>query len=162
MPYLLDTNVFIEAKNTYYGFDFAPGFWAWIDREHANGSVYSIEMVRDELIGGDDDLADWAKNKDQAFFLPPDETMLSSLAMIAGWARSGHYEGAAANTFLGTADYYLVAHAHAHRFDVVTLEKVSTSTKRIKIPDACIAHGVKTMNTFALLHREKARLVLSS
>lgn len=162
MPYLLDTNVFIEAKNAYYGFDFAPGFWAWIDREHANGNVYSIEMVRDELIGGDDELADWAKNKDQAFFLPPDETMLPSLATIAGWARSGQYEGAAANTFLGAADYYLVAHAHAHRFDVVTLEKVSTSTKRIKIPDACIAHGVKTMNTFALLHREKARLVLGS
>jgi Domain of unknown function (DUF4411) len=44
----------------------------------------------------------------------------------------------------------------------VTHEKVSTSTKKIKIPDACIAHGVKTMNTFALLHREKARLVLGA
>ncbi len=162
MPYLLDANVFIEAKNAYYGFDFAPGFWDWLDREHANGNAYSIEKVRDELIGGDDELADWAKSKDHRFFLPPDEKMLPALATIAAWARSGHYEGAAANTFLDAADYYLVAHAHTHGFDVVTLEKVSTSTKKIKIPDVCIAHGVKTMNTFALLHREKARLVLGA
>lgn len=29
--YLLDANVFIEAKNRYYGFDLAPGFWDWLD-----------------------------------------------------------------------------------------------------------------------------------
>jgi hypothetical protein len=63
VAYLLDANVFVEAKNAYYGFDFAPGFWDWLDREHANGNVYSIEKVRDELIGGDDELADWAKTR---------------------------------------------------------------------------------------------------
>jgi hypothetical protein len=31
MAYLLDTNVFIEAKNRHYGFDFCPAFWDWID-----------------------------------------------------------------------------------------------------------------------------------
>ena len=25
--YLIDTNVFIEAKNRHYGFDFCPAFW---------------------------------------------------------------------------------------------------------------------------------------
>ncbi len=28
MAYLLDANVFIQAKNLHYGFDFCPGFWA--------------------------------------------------------------------------------------------------------------------------------------
>ena len=27
--YLLDSNVFIQAKNLYYGFDFCPAFWDW-------------------------------------------------------------------------------------------------------------------------------------
>ena len=27
MKYLLDSNVFIEAKNRYYAFDICPGFW---------------------------------------------------------------------------------------------------------------------------------------
>lgn len=25
--YLLDTNIFIQAKNLHYGFDFCPAFW---------------------------------------------------------------------------------------------------------------------------------------
>lgn len=35
--YLLDTNVLIEAKNRYYAFDLAPGFWAWIGEAHRQG-----------------------------------------------------------------------------------------------------------------------------
>ena len=31
--YLLDTNVFIEAKNRYYSFDLAPGFWEWLEAD---------------------------------------------------------------------------------------------------------------------------------
>jgi hypothetical protein len=50
MAYLLDANVFIEAKNGYYGFDFAPAFWDWLDHEHSNGNLFSIEKVRDELV----------------------------------------------------------------------------------------------------------------
>lgn len=32
MTYLIDANVLIEAKNRYYAFDIAPGFWKWLDR----------------------------------------------------------------------------------------------------------------------------------
>ena len=32
MAYLLDSNVFIEAKRLHYGFDFCPAFWDWIDQ----------------------------------------------------------------------------------------------------------------------------------
>ena len=28
MAYLLDSDVFIRAKNDHYGFDFCPGFWS--------------------------------------------------------------------------------------------------------------------------------------
>ena len=28
MAYLLDANVFIQAKNLHYGLDFCPAFWA--------------------------------------------------------------------------------------------------------------------------------------
>ena len=30
MRYLLDSNVFIQAKNLHYGFDFVPAFWDWL------------------------------------------------------------------------------------------------------------------------------------
>ena len=64
MAYLLDSNVFIEAKNRYYGIDFCPAFWDWLIKQNANGSVYSIEEVGDELTEGNDALADWAKGCD--------------------------------------------------------------------------------------------------
>jgi hypothetical protein len=64
------------------------------------------------------------------------------------------------NTFLQVADYYLVAHALAHGHTVVTHEIASTSTKKIKIPDACIGLSIKCMTPFEMLRRERARFVL--
>jgi hypothetical protein len=32
MAYLLDANVFIQAKNLHYGLDFCPAFWDLADR----------------------------------------------------------------------------------------------------------------------------------
>ena len=39
MIYLLDANVFIQAKNLHYGFDFCPAFWDWLIAENAAGKV---------------------------------------------------------------------------------------------------------------------------
>jgi hypothetical protein len=78
MAYLLDTDVFIQAKNLHYGFDFCPAFWAWIDAAHADGTVFSIEKVGDELKAGGDDLATWATQR-PALFLKPDSAIVPSL-----------------------------------------------------------------------------------
>ena len=52
MAYLLDANVFIQAKNLHYGLDFCPAFWDWLIEANARGLVYSIEKVGDELDAG--------------------------------------------------------------------------------------------------------------
>lgn len=160
MAYLLDANVLIEAKNRYYGFDVCPGFWEWLDAANAARTVFSIDKVRDELIVYGDELAHWAKARGGNFFLKPDEAIAPSLREISGWASSGEYEPAAVTTFLEAADYYLVAHAHAHGFDVVTHELPSDSRKRIKIPDACLHRDVKYMSTWEMLRAEGARFAL--
>jgi hypothetical protein len=160
MTYLLDANVFIEAKNRFYGFDFCPAFWDWIDQAHADGKVFSIEKVADEIVGGGDDLAAWAQQRDSAFFLRPDAPVVASLQATSAWANTGNYEPAAVVTFLQVADYYLVAHAHAHGHVVVTHEVITHSTKKIKIPNACIALGTKCMTPFEMLRVERARFIL--
>ena len=86
--------------------------------------------------------------------------ILPSLGTVSTWATGQHYEPAAVNTFLQIADYYLVAHALAHGHTVVTHEKASPSTKKIKIPDACIGLGIKCMTPFEILRLERARFVL--
>ena len=160
MAYLLDANAFIEAKNLHYGFDFCPAFWDWLIESNAAGQVYSIEKVGDEVSALADELSDWASARGTGFFLRPDAAVFPSLAVVSQWAAGGRYESAAVNTFLQIADYYLVAQAHAGGHIVVTHEVPSASTRKIKIPDACIGLGVQCVTPYEMLRRERARFVL--
>ena len=160
MPYLLDANVFIQAKNLHYGMDFCPAFWDWLIQANAANQVCSIEKVGDEVLAVADELADWATDRGDDFFLKPDPTLLPALSTVSVWAAGQSYEPAAVNTFLLIADYYLVAHALAHGHTVVTHEIASTSTKKIKIPDACIGLGIKCVTPYEMLRAEHARFVL--
>lgn len=159
MAYLLDTNVFIQAKNLQYGFDFCPAFWDWLQQKNAEGVVFSIQQIGDEL-AGEDDLAAWAAAQGDGFFLPPDNLILPALATVSAWASGQGYEPAAVSTFLQVADYWLVAFAAAHGHTVVTHEVSSTSSRKIKIPNACVGVGVRFMNPYQMLRHERARFVL--
>jgi len=160
MTYLLDANVFIQAKNLHYGLDFCPAFWDWLIAQNTAGQVFSIEKVSDELKAGADELADWAANRGAGLFVKPDAAMLPALGTVSSWATSQRYEPAAVSTFLQIADYYLVAHAFAHGHTVVTHEVASPSIRKIKIPDACIGLNIKCMSPFEMLRLERARFVL--
>ena len=160
MAYLLDADVFIRAKNLHYGLDFCPAFWDWLIRGNAAGAVFSVEKVGDEILAGSDDLSAWAAERGVGFFLRPDTSMLPALASVSQWATSHAYEPAAISTFLQVADYYLVAQAFGGGHTVVTHEIPSASTRRIKIPDACIGLGIHCMTPYEMLRRERARFVL--
>lgn len=160
MAYLLDSNIFIQAKNLHYGFDFCPAFWDWILQQNNSGNVFSVQKVHDELIAGADELAQWAGARGTEFFLAPDDSIVPSLATVSAWAGSGDYDPAAASQFLQVADYYLVAQAHAKQFVVVTHETPASSPKRIKIPNACLALSVKVVTPYQMLRTERARFVL--
>lgn len=160
MAYLLDANVFIQAKNLHYGLDFCPAFWEWLIANNAGGDVFSIEKVGDEITAGGDDLSNWAAQRGDGFFLRPDAALLPVLGTVSAWANSQSYEPAAVNTFLQVADYYLVAHALAHGHTVVTLEIASASTKRIKIPNACLGLNIKFKTPYEMLRHERARFIL--
>ncbi|MFI2639814.1 DUF4411 family protein [Kitasatospora sp. NPDC018614] len=157
--YLVDSNVLIEAKNRYYAFDIAPGFWAWLDYAHSNFIACSIEHVRDELVQGGDELADWAQSHHD-FFRPIDAAAATHFTPLTTWASSRSYTAAAVTEFLtNTADFFLVAYAAAHGHTLVTHEQSRPdSKKRILIPDACQAMGVDCANTFTMLRSARARL----
>ncbi len=160
MPYLLDANIFIQAKNLHYGFDFCPAFWDWLIENNDSQKIFSIEKVEDEINAGDDELAEWAKERGSSFFLRPDSQVVKHFAKVSEWTSSQDYEPAAINTFLQVADYYLIVQALAGGFIIVTHELPASSTKKIKIPNACIGLGIKFMNPYQMLRREKARFVL--
>ena len=68
--YLLDSNVFIQAKNLHYGFDFVPAFWDWLLKANHEGKVASIEKVADELRAGGDALSQVALKSRVTLDLP--------------------------------------------------------------------------------------------
>lgn len=162
MAYLLDANVFIQAKNLHYGLDFCPAFWEWLIESNAAGTVFSIEKVGDEIAAGADALAEWAFARGPGFFLAPDAPVLPALSTVSSWATSQAYEPAAVSTFLQVADFYLVAHAMGHGHTVVTHEIAQASAKKVKIPNVCIGLGVKCMTPYEMLRVERARFVLGS
>jgi len=136
MAYLLDSNVFIRAKNDYYGFDFCPAFWQWLEQAAGDDVAFSVEAVYDELIAGGDDLADWAKGH-RSMFLPVTATDLSAIAAINRWANdSPDYDPSAKSDFASVADSFLVGQAVAGGHTIVTHERISDTRRRIKHPGA--------------------------
>jgi hypothetical protein len=160
MAYLLDADVFIRAKNLHYGLDFCPAFWQWLVESNAEGKVFSVEKVGDEVQAVADELSTWAAARGDGFFLRPGNDVFPALAAVSTWASSRTYEAAAVSTFLQVADYYLVSQAHAGGHTLVTHEVPSASTRKIKIPDACIGLGIKCMTPYEMLRLERARFVL--
>ena len=95
-----------------------------------------------------------------AFFIRPDASVFPAMAAVSEWSNGQEYEPAAVSTFLQVADYYLIAQARAGGHTVVTHEVPSASSRKIKIPDACIGLGIKWVTPFEMLRREHARFVL--
>ncbi len=162
MSYLLDADVFIQAKNLHYGLDFCPAFWDWLIENHAAGRVFSIDKVADELAAGGDELTRWAQGPGLDLFRATDARVAAQFGKVSAWATSQQYEPSAISTFFQSADYYLVAHALAWGDIVVTHEVPAHSTRRIKIPNVCSGLGVQFMTPFTMLRKERARFVLGN
>jgi hypothetical protein len=160
MTYLLDANVFIQAKNLHYGLDFCPAFWDWLIDNNVSGRVFSIDKVADEIAAGADELTDWMRDNGNGLFLKTDTQTAAQFSTVSTWVTGQQYEPAAINTFFQVADFYLVAHALAGSYSVVTHEIPSNSTKRIKIPNACIGLDLRFITPYEMLRRERAKFVL--
>ena len=159
--YLLDSDVFIDARNRHYGFDIVPAFWDWLARAHQDGRVFTVERCAQEVIAGGDELADWMKARPPSFAIKPSADDQAALQAVSAWAVSAGYRQGAAAEFLGVGDYFLVAQALSLGFTVVTQEEPAPlSQKKIKIPDACKAVGVEWTSPFRMLRAEGARFTL--
>ena len=161
MAYLLDANIFIQAKNEYYGFDICPGYWDWLERENSAGNVFSIDRIGDELKQGNDLLSEWATARGKRFFLPLDDAAIQAMRRVSTWVQNADYHDHAKRGFFSGADPFLVAYGLAHGHTVVTHEvHVEGERRKVKIPTVCRALQVPCIRTFEMLRRENARFVI--
>ncbi len=150
--YLIDSNIFIEAKNRYYAFDLAPSFWHFMDNAFAGSDVRSIIMVYNELVNGNDKLADWVKcRKSSTVFLEVSDTdTQAAYSSIANdLSTSTHYKSSGVAHFLSGADPWIAAKAKVLRATVVTHELYDPACKkRVPLGNVCHTEGVAVMDTF--------------
>lgn len=145
MGYLFDTNIFIRSKNEMPS-DVWPTFWKKMSELINSGNVNTSEKVKEEIDRGKDDLTQWMKdNAPDTFYYSVDADVISKYKEVQDWASgTGRFTPSALSDFASVADAYLVATAAAKSMVVVTYETSDPNCKRrVKIPDACIAIGVR-------------------
>ncbi|WP_154663661.1 DUF4411 family protein [Saccharomonospora iraqiensis] len=163
--YLLDANAFMEAARLYYGFDFAPGFWDWLEDPILGGRVGSVAAVRTEILAGKGELVDWANKLPAEFWLEDSADSLDNLARLATWAndKDRPYGQAAVSDFMASADIRIIALAMAVGGVVVTREVPAPQSKtRVKIPDVCRAFEVPYETPFEVYRQLGMKLVAPS
>lgn len=161
--FLLDADVLIQAHRSYYAFDLCPGYWDALAT--AGRRVATIDKVREELRRGneDDPLRLWLEARAAAFIASTDDEETKRWVGEAfAWVRGNpQYLPVAEKVFSESADGWLVAHAKAARWVVVTRERPAPASKReVKVPDVCQQFGVECIDTFAMLRELGVRFVL--
>jgi len=156
-PHLLDSDVFIAAKNSYYAFAICPGFWNSILHHHTAGNVCSIDRVKSELLAGrkTEDLVQWVKAElpGEFFIETGEQAVVDAYAQVMLWVqRHSQYYDQAKAKFATEADGWLVAYAMVHGVTVITNEQPRPESRnRILLPDVCDRFKVNYRDTFFML-----------
>jgi hypothetical protein len=163
--FVLDANVFIQAKNSYYAFDIVRGFWDSLVDFAKQDQVHSIDRVRAELERGDDELATWATTEFAfAFGSTEGVDIQSSYGEVINWVYGEEqFSEAAKSEFAGVADGWLIAYAHAKADIIVTLEILRPDIQsKVPIPNVCQALDIAYVDTFEMLRRLGVQLAQRS
>lgn len=157
--YLVDTNVFITAKNDFYAFDLTPGFWAKMKEQILKGRCCVIDAVDMEIRDGkEEELVQWwleirktypdiikrAKEDEEVFFCYKGiAEMVYKDPVFAAREKA---------RFLSRGDPWIIAAAKTWNMNLVTMEKMAGSgAKKVKIPDVCQRIGVTYMTPYDMM-----------
>lgn len=161
--YIMDTNTFITAKNTFYAYDIVPSFWSTLLGMFKTGKVKVIDAVADEIADGKDDLTEWfGENIKQsvddigdAYVIRAKQngTVLQKYQDIANLVvQNTQYKESEKDRFLSRADPWIIATGKALNATIVTQEVLSgKGTRKVKIPDICQQVGVKYVNLYDMM-----------
>lgn len=159
-PYILDSNVFIEAHRRYYHFDICPGYWDSLIYFHRQGLIASLDVVAREL-EGEDTLWEWVEaNVPNGFFLASSQPeIVEEYRKLIDWVQAEkQYLEHAKTEFASAADGWLVAYGLATGATVVSQETIARDAKkRIPLPNICEAFEVDSMDTFEMLRALNAK-----
>ena len=151
--YCLDSNILIQAWNSYYSPELCPEYWDTLNKLGDTGEIFIPQEVRDEIISTDDDLASWVKSCTI-------DVRQTSVDVINCWKKiqatnEVHKHLVAESTGRSLADPWVISHAMDAGAVVVTKELFVPNPRatRIKIPNVCKNMDIECINDFELLKR---------
>ena len=159
--FLIDANSFITPHLTYYPFDFAPSFWSQMEERIADGSIVILDMVKDEILHGNDSLCEWMTSLNIGTYIDhrmPDilrnyGDVLQYVQKHPCYKQSALQEWSKASV----ADAWIIATAIACGYTIVTFEKAvgnlseRNPSKNAKIPNVASEFGVNVVSLYDMM-----------
>ncbi len=166
--FLIDSNSFIEPYNRYYSFDLAENFWEQIKNNIENGSIVILDMVKDEINRGNDQLSDWMREIRIAEEIDhrAQNIILNYRNVLDYIQNEPSYKETALENWSQEhiADAWLIATAIAKDYTIITFEQKKRSInpgnkyKNAKIPDVAEHFNVKVDDLFYLMRTLNIKL----
>lgn len=159
--FLIDSSALITPFKSYYPFDIAPSFWAQIEDKIESGDIALLDIVKEEIEKGCDDLSIWCKGLSVARFIDRRQpNIIENYSRILTYIQTcGFYTSHALAEWsnVNEADPWLIAAAMDTGFTIVTFESSAgglskkTPSRRCKIPDICDRFHVKYDNLYSMM-----------
>lgn len=153
--FILDTNILISAYRIKYPMDIMPSFWDNLLTEAEKGTFLLIDWVVEEINKGEDELKDWLNDnidKIQVLNSNNEEVINSYRDIIQHVVDNPQYKERAKEDFSEVADSWIIAHALAHGYTIVTEEVYDRNIKKkIPIPNICRDFNISYITTIDFL-----------
>ena len=166
--FLIDSNSFMTPYRRYYAFDLTPSYWKELSKKLPTGRIVTLDMVKDEINKGQDDLTDWINNE-KGLVVCNHVTIeiIGKYQEVLQYVQtSGYYKEQALKTWAqgNIADPWLIAAAAVKGYTIITDEVSSgglskkTPNKNAKIPDVAKNFNVKTNNLFYMMRELEIKI----
>lgn len=159
--FLIDTNSLITPKHQFYPFDFAPGFWMQLEAHIVSGNVVFLDIVKDEILRGKDELQEWMAAIDNCECIDRREPeILANYSRVLQYVQGNpYYKESALQEWAkaSVADPWIIATAMAKGYTIVTFEvsnpnlSVKQPSKYAQIPDVARNFGVQTVKLYDMM-----------
>ena len=159
--FVIDSNILMNSKNSYYAFDLLPQFWDILRQHILDGNILVIDKVLQEILVGEDEPTRWIKTipSDVIYSTRLGNVIKEYQKVINRVASSGYYKSLAVAEWSQEkiADPWIIAVASLEKAIIVTSEnrisnlKDGIPKKNAKIPDIADEFNIQTIDLFQMM-----------
>ncbi len=166
--FLVDSNSFMTPYRQYYAFDLIPTYWDKLSNRAESGRLVLLDMVKDEIDKGKDELSDWVSKQTEfeiCNHVKPE--IINKYQEVLQYVQScGLYKEQALQAWApgNIADPWLIAAASVNNYIIITDEVPSgglspkNPNRNAKIPDVAKAFGVRTYNLYYMMRQLEIKI----